>query len=216
MKYLIIFIFITSSLIASDKDLFVGIENTNNCPYICFNEGSVPSGEFITLFSKFLKDENQKFQYTSLPPKRLYKNFFNNTVDFKFPDNPEWNMDEKKKYDITYIGPVFTITETLLSYKENFEEKVVNVGIIRGYTFNNMASRLKEKKIIIHEFNNEASLLESLRKGRVQIIQSNNLISNNNEFVTLHSQTVHYYISTINHKQFLNRFKAYIQPNNLD
>lgn len=198
----------------ANQEFVIGLENVENCPFICYKDDGTLHGDFEEKMTAFAKQSNHKLKFLPLPIKRLFLYFINSKVDFKFPDNPDWQKEVKENVKIFYSDPIYSTSEILLSKSKNidFTKSNYNIGILRGYTFINEADFLKNKKITLLEVNTEKSLLEALEKNRVELI----LISKKStlkldELNIVSTHEVNYHLSTIKYQSILEDFNKFLK-----
>lgn len=81
---------------AFSAEYTVGVEAINYAPFYS-DEGGDYSGFARDLLDLFAERQGCRFVYKPLPVKRLFSSLLNKSVDFKFPDNPDWQMTMKKR-----------------------------------------------------------------------------------------------------------------------
>lgn len=123
---------------AAASSFVVGVEEIDYYPlHSCIN-GKF-SGYGRDLLDAFAKQSGHSFTYTALPVSRLFHTFLNdNSIDFKYPDNPHWQADLKKGKAILYSDPVVSVVEGLLVKPENVEQlsetSLKAIVTMRGFT----------------------------------------------------------------------------------
>ncbi|MGC0151909.1 substrate-binding periplasmic protein [Chromobacterium vaccinii] len=116
----------------------IGVEEVDYYPlHRCVNGNF--SGYGRDLLDAFAKQSGHSFTYVSLPVSRLFHTFLNeNSIDFKYPDNPHWQADMKKGKPIFYSDPVVNVIEGLLVKPEKLDQlseiSVKSIVTMRGFT----------------------------------------------------------------------------------
>lgn len=222
----------TSFVVAQPiKKYVVGVENIE---YLPFYDGSGVNGSSYDGFSRsllemFAKHHNLQFEFYTLPIPRLYKEFVEHQhVDFKYPDNPNWNTSYKNKYqnDIKYSQPSIVPHTGIASLKQNIAlNECENIGKVRGFTLQGFKSLVERPSVKVLESENVVEMIYLLYKERVDCIYiSHNVLKYNiNEFFDVkvpvyfqHQLPVGkqaYLLSTINHPKILAKFDVFLKNN---
>lgn len=87
----------SSPVTATERHFNVGVEELDYLPYYT-SKGNNYQGYARELLDAFAKERGYTFDYKPLPVKRLFQSLLKKQVDFKFPDNPNWQSDLKKKF----------------------------------------------------------------------------------------------------------------------
>ena len=92
----------------------VGVENIDYFPHYAMRQGQYV-GYARDLLDQFGLAYGHRFDYVDLPVRRLSVAFFkNHTLDFKFPDNPNWATDLRKGQKLYYSDTVIDVMEGAL------------------------------------------------------------------------------------------------------
>ncbi|UTH72758.1 ABC transporter substrate-binding protein [Chromobacterium sp. IIBBL 290-4] len=123
---------------ASANSFVVGVEEIDYYPLHSYANGKF-SGYGRELLDAFAKQYGHSFTYTPFPVSRLFHTFLNeNSIDFKYPDNPNWQADLKKGKSIFYSDPVINVSEGLLVKPEKVEQlsetSLQTIVTMRGFT----------------------------------------------------------------------------------
>ncbi len=87
---------------AAESDTYViGIEQLDYYPHFDFSRNN-DKGYAWRVLQQFAKKHELKFEYISLPPKRLQLELAKGTIDFAYPDNPRWHDQHETKRNKTY------------------------------------------------------------------------------------------------------------------
>ena len=150
----------------------VGVENIDYAPYFSIdangNYGAF-ARDFLDLFAK---KNNIEFKYIPMPIAMLYEEFINGSIDFKYPDNPNWFLEEKKGKNIIYSdGAVEYVDGVILkSENKNMDIKLLkSIGTINGFD----TKIYSDKGLKIIEYRSIQDLIENLNSNNVDCIYFN-------------------------------------------
>ncbi len=150
----------------------IGVEDVNYYPLYAFDRaGETYTGYARELLDAFASKYHYTFEYHGLPIKRLFKKYFRNEVDVKFPDSPKWKKSQKEKYRIHYTLSVIQFKEVMFVNFTNKNIKLVdfnNLGIVRGFTPWKFLSLINSGQMKVTESSKPESLLKMVSTGRVQ------------------------------------------------
>lgn len=91
---------------AQAETLNIGVEQLQYFPHYAVNEKGQLTGYAADFFNTFSKDEGIEIKIIFLSVDELYERFFNQEIDFKYPDDPFWLEDRRYDVDIHYSDPV--------------------------------------------------------------------------------------------------------------
>lgn len=184
------------------------------------------SGFARPFFDKFSNKYQLDFHYTPLPIKRLYNYFLNSkTVDFKYPDNPNWNINNKQGHTIYYSDAItYYVDGTFIHQDQKLPLSIVYLGVIRGFTPEPYLAQILADKIKVIEFSRSDHLLNALNFKRIDAAYMNVDVgkfqrskSDLNLKVKFCSSLPltkgYYYLSTIKHPELLNKVNEFIRNN---
>jgi ABC-type amino acid transport substrate-binding protein len=159
----------------------IGVESTEYSPIYKGDTGNY-SGYARELLDAFAAKAGHQFTYKPMPISRLFDEFAKQkSLDFKFPDNPQWQQDVKKGVNITYSSSAVTVTEGLLVLPANKGKPLTNIhtiGTLRGFTAWPYMDQIKAKTISVVEANAaDAALLMGIN-GRVDAVFLNTISAN--------------------------------------
>ena len=123
---------------AAADSFVVGVEEIDYYPLHSYANGKF-SGYGRDLLDAFAKQSGHSFTYMPLPVSRLFHTFLNeNSIDFKYPDNPHWQADMKKGKSVLYSDPVVNVSEGLLVKPEKIDQlseaSLQAIVTMRGFT----------------------------------------------------------------------------------
>lgn len=170
-RYLLLVPSLILSQMAHSTPLRVGVEAIPFLPYSEIQADSY-QGVFRDILDLFAKTEGLQFEYVPLPIKRLYSEFYNNTINIKIPANAYWQADTKAKLKtkIHYSEPLVSFTDGLMVHKSNKHvpiESIKSIGSISGFTTWEYLGHI-EKGLITKQEN--PSLLGLLKQGLMRRI----------------------------------------------
>ena len=170
IKSLIPFVLMLSmSPLTSAQEFTVGVEDLDYFPLYAYKDGAY-KGLAREILDKFAEKKGHKFKYKPFPVIRLTSYFVEGKVDLKFPDNAFWASDVKKGKDVKYSGPVVEYTDgvMVLPGKVNLGvEKLLKLGIVRGFTPWDYMGLLKSGAVTSKEASSLQSLIQQTLHGRV-------------------------------------------------
>lgn len=204
----------------------IGVQDFEHyLPYSQYSNGKY-SGFNRELLDMFAKSKNYTFVYSPYPIKRLYENFLNQKLDFKYPDNPYWSAKQKKYLNIKYSSKVVEYIDGVMVLPKNKNKdisKLNNLGIVAGFTPFPYLKYIKDGKIKISEvFNYENMLIRAL-KNREDGIYSNIAVSkyylknilNKEDMLVFDENLPHVrnyrYLSSIKYPHIIKEFNVFLK-----
>lgn len=200
----------------------VGVELQPYLPY-----SNVQDGQYLgygrDLLDAFAAHQGHEFIYQPLPVRRLLSDFLNDRVDFKYPDNPRWNADQKKGYALHYSQAAAPAIDGVLVKPEFLGQgsaRLHRLGTQRGFTPWPYLDEIKAGKILLIQANQIDSLLAMAMSDRIdgvylnpQVIQHQFYNSAEKSLVfdpKLPYQDDHYFLSSIRHPEVIKQFDAFL------
>ncbi|QJB55823.1 transporter substrate-binding domain-containing protein [Pseudodesulfovibrio sp. zrk46] len=209
----------------SEKWFSIGVEGIDYMPY--FNgKGSEYSGFARELLDAFAKRHDYQFQYTALPVRRLYQEFIETRqLDFKFPDNPHWRVDIKKRTNLRYSSPVCDFVDGILVNKKDLGKGITHLktlGIIFGFDPSRHLEGLDENQVKLAPNTNIQSMARMTLSERINGFYANIAVANaqlkeiNAQDDILFDKSLpyrkgSYHLSTIKHPEVLKQFNDFLQ-----
>lgn len=208
---------------ANQKEFVVGIEDIQYLPFYANNNNKL-SGYSAEVLELFAQKNGIKFVYRPLPVKRLYKELLDGSIDFKYPDNPNWNQAQKKSTKVFYSQGVANYIDGIIAKKENINKNIlVKLGTIRGFTAWDYLDEIKSKKIQLQENENMDQLFGMLAKDRIDGAYLNidvakyYLKEHSLGGFDFNSKLKHtkdsYYLSSTKHEALLKEFNIFLTKN---
>lgn len=214
---------LATSCWAAGKSYTIGVEELDYYPVYGIQSGNY-AGYARDLFDAFAKDRGYRFDYKPFPINRLFANFFQGQVDFKFPDNPYWQKDLRSGKNVVYSGSVVTYidgTLVLPELKEAGSERIKTLGTVAGFTPWAWMDALKSKQVILRENANSTALAQQVVAKRVDAAYANVAVVNyqlDNVLKTpgalvfnskLPFSKDNYFLSTLHHPEVIAEFDAW-------
>jgi len=135
----VLLLFCSEALFAQKKPRYtIAVENQNYMPYFRV-DGTEFLGFARELFDLFASDAGVEFEYVPNPINRIYANYFDkkSTLDFKFPDRPEWAPDQRTGRTIHYTNDIVEFTDGVMVKPQNLGKGIAGLtklGMIAGFT----------------------------------------------------------------------------------
>ena len=211
-----------------NKSYEIGTEDIEYYPHYGKKDSSDDgfSGFARPFFDKLSNAYELEFHYTPLPIKRLYNYFLNsNTVDFKYPDNPNWNIKNKQGHKVYYSDAItYYVDGTFIHKDQSLPLNIVYLGVIRGFTPEPYLAEILADKIKVIEYTRSDHLLSALNFKRIDAAYMNVDVAKfqrsksdsnlNVKFCpSLPLTKGSYYLSTMKHPELLNQVNEFIRNN---
>lgn len=208
----------------------VGVEALNYYPHYS-NEGGQYSGFARDLLDSFAKTKGYSFEYRPLPVARLYMSFFAGELDFKYPDNQQWQDSKRKGLSISYSAPVVSYTDGVLVLPANKGkgiEQLKQLGTVRGFTPWDYLGLVEKGQIKLQEVNNfQQSLLQGINNrvngvymnAEVGRYQLNTVLKQPDALVfdeALPNSKGFYTLSTTKHAAVIDEFNQFLQEHSAE
>ncbi len=148
----------------------VGVEDTRYFPQYD-HDGDQFIGFARELLDEFAHQQGIHFDYRILPINRLYQAFLvDKTVDFKYPDDPQWRPELRAGLPIIYsktcaeyIDGVMVLPER----KATVRSRLKVLGIVRGFTPLHFEDTIARGELRLDENGSMTGLLTVALRGRV-------------------------------------------------
>ena len=223
----------SSESFGKGKPIVVGVEKVRYFPLYSNDEGEYIgfSRDVWDLFGSFA---DRRVRFEIKPVKRLYTDFVKKKrFDFKFPDNPYWQQDLKKKsgHKISYSEPVVAFTDGVMVVPERLGKgvgKLKILGTVRGFTAWDYLDQQKKGEVEIAENSSFSGLLSQVIKKRIDGAYINLDVANYHlrEILKKPGALVfdpdlphtkgHYFASTIENPEAMKKFNDFLKKNSGD
>ena len=87
------------------------------------------------------------------------------SLDFKYPDDPNWKSNLKKGIQAYYSNGLLTYIDGTVVKKENLAKGIKTLGTVSGFTPWDYLDLIKANKVKLKENRNLKSLLINTKKG---------------------------------------------------
>lgn len=152
------------SAAAEGKTFTIGVEDLDYYPVYAVQNGNY-TGYARELLDAFAKDRGYRFEYRPFPINRLFANFFQGQLDFKFPDNPHWQKDQRAGKNIAYSTSVVAYIDGALvrpEMKDATADKIKTLVTVAGFTPWAWLDRVKSKQVALRENANFTALAQQV------------------------------------------------------
>lgn len=149
----------------------VGVEDIRYYPHYSTNNG-VYTGFSRAVLDGFAATKGYEFIYVPLPILRLYDRFLTtDELDFKYPDNPQWQPRMRLGTTLHYSDPVSRVRDgVIVRTGERLVEldDLKSLGAVRGFTVTRYQDEVDEGKVRLTRSDDFGSLMKMVRAGRVE------------------------------------------------
>ena len=211
------------SATAAGKTYTIGVEELDYSPVYATKDGNY-TGYAREVLDAFAKERGYRFEYKAFPVKRLFAVFFQEQVDFKFPDNPYWQSELRTGKTVTYSGSVVTYIDGALvrpELKDATPDKIKTLGTVAGFTPWAWMDLIKNKQVTLRENASFTALAQQVAAKRVDAAyasvavlnyQLDNVLKTPGALV-FNSKLPHskdsYFLSTLKHPEVIAEFDAW-------
>ena len=207
------------------EDFVIGVEDIEYYPIYARRDGDY-AGFARELFDAFGSDSGHSFQYKILPIKRLFSEFLGNKLDFKFPDNPNWQSDMKAGKGVIYSDAVLEYIDGVLVPPSRLgKDKLAlkNLGVVRGFTAWDYLDDINKGEIRVNEGNSLTNLVKMAESERIDGVYFNVIVARyfleHTEFKknalvfdeSLPHTRGQYHLSTVSHPQIIEQFNTFLR-----
>jgi len=233
-QLILVALFFSICCSAKTTTYLIGTEDIEFYPH--YGKLSADSYEFEgyarLFFDDFALKKNVSIEYVPQPIKRLYISLLvNKNIDFKYPDSPTWNINQKAKSSnkIYYSNPIISYIDGIFVHRDNVNftlNDITVLGVIRGFTPEPFIDEIKRQKINLIEYSRSDHLLMALEAKRVSAVYINADVAN----YLIKSKGISnlvfkkdlpftqgkYHLSTIKHPEIIKLMNQYIKENSAD
>jgi polar amino acid transport system substrate-binding protein len=203
----------------------VGVEDLEYYPLYTMKDGKYV-GFSREVLDAFAVQHGYTFQYVSLPIKRLYSYFLTEqSLDFKYPDNPKWQTEMKKSREVTYSHPLVKVVEGLMVLPENKGRdlsQLKSVGTVLGFAPWPYLDLINRGQLRILENASFQGLLLQILKRQIDGVYINIIVADNILADVLktpkglvfdpnlpHTES-NFNLSTVRHEKTIQKFNSFL------
>lgn len=153
----------------------VGVENIDYRPYHDGRDAGF-TGFARELLDAFAAAEGLVFDYQPLPVARLLPSLLDGRIDFKYPDDPDWQPQQRLGAVLHYSQPVVEsldgtlVPETALGQPAS---RIQQLGTVVGFTPVAWLDVLGEGRLVLRENADFTALIRQTLIGRVDAAYAN-------------------------------------------
>ncbi len=202
----------------------VGTEALDYYPHYAF---TVRNSFAEELLSAFARTYGIRFEYSVQPVQRLYEGLMSGqTIDFKYPDSPEWGQELKQDGTVYYSAPVSAFVEgiyVLPEHRGQGLERIRRLGIVQGFSPNVLRDRLADGHIELVQESDLGKLLLMCLRGQIDGVYANRDLRHH--WVTEPDSRIpglvfddslpwvrgRFYLSTTRHPEVIEAFDRFLQ-----
>lgn len=151
----------------AEETLEIGVEDLSYLPAYSVDNG-VYGGYAREFLDAFAADSGYKFTYRALPVPRLYAEFLNGQVLFKFPANPNWSAQAKEGKNVIYSGPVARFRDATVVPKANLGKPIKTLGTVTGFTPWVWLDQIKAGEVRLTENTDFNALVRQVLAARIE------------------------------------------------
>ncbi len=148
------------------KTFVVGVENIDYFPHHAIKRAD--RGAAFVILNLFAQQMGYELLYQAHPIRRLRTNLITHqSIDFSYPDHPNWSPEIKGEAAVYYSDPVVHIVSGTVVPKNIDEpalEKIKTLAVIRGFTPTLWEGKLNGVRIL--EVSDAQSALKMVLLGR--------------------------------------------------
>lgn len=181
MALLIYWQFSSITSVSAQTTFTVGVQDFHDySPYSTY-KNNIYNAFNRELLDLFAESYDYTFIYEARPLPRLYAEFVAGYLDFKYPDNRNWNYDLKAGLDIQYSQPVVSFIDGILVLPENIgniNQKKYTLGILSGYSpAKSILKRAEQGQIVLKNVYNYYRLLQLVISKHIEAAYINIAVS---------------------------------------
>lgn len=152
MKYIVtFFLFLSLSTHTAARTYVVGVEDADFLPHYGFDQQGTYSGFARELLDRFAKHADVKLVYKPLPTDELAAALAEGSVDFRYPDNPEWAHSNSADDGTSYSNPVVAYVDGVLVTPRRAGlavEHLKRLALVEGWTPLGYQAQIESSRIL--------------------------------------------------------------------
>jgi polar amino acid transport system substrate-binding protein len=171
---------------ATGNTFTIGVEDIEYYPLHSVRHEAGKDPEYIgfarEVLDAFAREHGYTFKYQALPINRLFELYFGgDTLDFKYPDNPQWQAARREGSTISYSTPIVVSQEGALvqpAHKGRALREIKVIGTMLGFTPWPYIPAIKNKAVILTTSNSFDGLLRHAIAGHIDALYMNVDVAN--------------------------------------
>ena len=223
----VILCFNLSASLAMAQTFRVGVELQPYPPYYGLENGEY-QGYARDLLDAFASAQGHRFTYVAVPVKRLLGDFLAGKLDFKYPDNPQWSVEQKRGSSVFYSSSTAPFTDGVLVLPDRLgrdKNWLKVLGTQLGFTPLAYLADIDAGRMRLSQTSQIDSLLKMALSGRVDGIYLNPLVARHalkaaglaEEALVFDANLPHlqgdYFLSSLHQPQVIREFDAFLERN---
>jgi ABC-type amino acid transport substrate-binding protein len=147
----------------------VGVEELDYYPLYAVRDGEYV-GAVREILDAFAKEAGIRFRYQPLPIMRLFSGVLDGSLDFKFPDSPDWKTDLKTGKPLHYSQGVIAYVDGVMVRPDRLGkglEQFHTLGTVTGFTPFSWLSQLESGQVNKVENPQMRALQRQVIAGRI-------------------------------------------------
>ncbi|MES2127293.1 MAG: transporter substrate-binding domain-containing protein [Pseudomonadota bacterium] len=164
------------------KSFVIGVENLQYFPLHSTTSTGEFSGYARDVLDAFAQEQGYSFKYLPLPINRLFTVYLGETtLDFKYPDNPNWQAGRRKGMAFTYSTPIVASEEgamVLPQHKGRPLKRARTLGTVLGFTPWPFMPAIESKAISVTTSSAFDGLLRHALAGHIDAVYVNVDVAN--------------------------------------
>ena len=231
LKRWIVFVFlvqlagfgIAQESIKNTKTFIVGVSTIDYAPHYYMEDGRYV-GFARDVLDLFAQKHGYEFQYKPRPYVRSVKELLTGTTDFQYPDNPDWQNEQKNGHTVFYSNGVIQYIDGIIRRKEDIGKPVSTlkrIAMPRGWTPVDYLPLIKNDELAIDEEDQVGGVINMLLRKRVDGCYLNidvaNYYSETNKLTgqigfdsNLPYQFSQYTLSSTSHPEMIREFNQFL------
>lgn len=205
----------------------VGVELQPYPPYYSLKNGEY-QGYARDLLDAFADAQGHEFTYVAVPVKRLLSDFLAGKLDFKYPDNPQWSVEQKRGNSLFYSSATAPFTDGVLVLPDRLgrdKSRLKVLGTQLGFSPLAYQGDLDAGHMRLSQTSQIDSLLKMALSGRVDGIYLNPLVARHalkdaglaEDALVFDANLPHlqgdYVLSSLHQPQVIREFDAFLENN---
>lgn len=203
----------------------IGVENIDYYPHYAFSHR--PTSFSQDVLTIFFDQQDIKYEFIPLPLKRFNRWYQLDNIDFKYPDNPKWRVEDSQKLDVIYSRGVVSSIGGSVVKQENIlleRKEVKKLGTIAGFYPSLWIDKIKTGDVEMIENHNVVSVIKMATHDMVDVINLDYSVVHyhlkklgmEKELVlskNLPYQEIMFHLSSIEHAEIINKFNIFLIEN---